>query len=270
MFPSLPSKSSHNLLLRQHCCCQLFVSVYNLFCIFIVSLWPHCLAYPDLNVLLGGSAQLPCDLSPSGQLDPVMEHDDRGDIDREDDDEAVASSRSRNTSKPTEAFNADSIQLILWYHGDDISGSPFYSVDARSANDNKMMSMYYAKQQPQQPQPPRSQSSAEAEWQHFVMDPYNDRAKFDMHTSPSQLHLGPVGERDSGVYWCRVDYRWTRTTISKVRLNVLGSFPQLLDLNNCHTRVLHSHSCAPCIRKVINFVCLKQKFGATCKVYQLE
>lgn len=157
-------------------------------------------AYPDLNILLGSTVQLPCDLSPPGQLDPVME-EDKGD---NEDSHVVGSS--------TAQFDFESIQLILWYHGEDISGSPFYSVDAR-AN--------VKKHHPRIIERPEERNMSDL-LKHFVMPPYGERIMFDLKQNPALLTIHSVMEEDAGVYWCRVDYRWTRTTISKIRLNVIG------------------------------------------------
>lgn len=221
------------------------------------------LAYPDLNVLSGNSIQLPCDLSGAGQMDqplPVMEHDVDGlpkTIDNNNNNNEDHVNRmdqmykSDSSAVPTvDPFSSDAVQLILWYHGSDISGSPFYSVDARHSNvidqRNKAAIMWqkheqYGQQQHQQqsspspspihsPQHQSNGSNFEAKLKHFVVPPYNGRARFELrgnkHTSSSQqaalLTLDSVREEDGGWYWCRVDYRWTRTTISKIRLNVLG------------------------------------------------
>lgn len=143
---------------------------------------------------------------------------------------------------------SDPVQLVLWYHGADISGSPFYSVDARHASSIKGHSVKaMMKGQGQRSSSSisdnNSDSSAdsnsnndskeEAKLKHFVAAPYTDRTTFDlskgqssqpMNKRPALLTIQAVRESDAGIYWCRVDFRWTRTTISRVRLNVLGKF----------------------------------------------
>lgn len=115
---------------------------------------------------------------------------------------------------------ADSISLVLWYRGEDISGTPIYSVDARHTHFEKA--------------------------QHFASKPYQERqlmnftlTTLDAETSSNStsstltktssastahLYLMPVEESDAGLYWCRVDYKYERTTISIVTVNVIGEF----------------------------------------------
>lgn len=117
---------------------------------------------------------------------------------------------------------ADSISLVLWYRGEDISGTPIYSVDARHTQFQKA--------------------------QHFTSKPYQERQlmnftlttlEVDAETSSNStsssltktssastahLYLMPVEESDAGLYWCRVDYKYERTTISIVTVNVIGEF----------------------------------------------
>ncbi|OTF82663.1 hypothetical protein BLA29_002768 [Euroglyphus maynei] len=201
-------------------------------------------AYPEQNVLVGRTAHLPCHLAGHqffNDKEPVQES--------EDDPSPKHQQPQLHSSQPL-----DMIQLILWYHGDDISGSPFYSVDARlqqsSMTNNPNDSSSFHNNQQQQQNPITNQ------WKHFLMDPYNERAKFvfnhhyvnnnisnqqtmtikssfensqqsssssgNILINPFMLIIDPVEEQDQGLYWCRVDYRWTRTTISKVMLNVYG------------------------------------------------
>ena len=112
--------------------------------------------------MIGSGVSLPCDISTSG------------------------------------ASPADSVTLILWYKGNDISGAPIYSIDARSRN--------------------TPLESAK----HFTAEEYEGRANFDLTVRPAVLKIQPIVETDGGLYWCRVDFRWTRTTISKVPLTVIG------------------------------------------------
>jgi hypothetical protein len=94
---------------------------------------------------------------------------------------------------------SDAISLILIYHGKDISGAPIYSIDAR----NKPL----------------------VEGQHFMSDSLLTRnAQFEMKSLMSEvglLKINPTIEDDDGKYWCRVDFRWTRTSISMVSVNLL-------------------------------------------------
>lgn len=120
-------------------------------------------AYPEQQVTQGSSASLPCDISAPG------------------------------------TSGTDSVTLILWYRGADISGAPIYSVDGRTRN--------------------TPLESAK----HFIGDEYEGRATFDISVRPAVLKINPIVETDGGQYWCRVDFRWTRTTISTVQLTVIGN-----------------------------------------------
>ncbi|CAG2103872.1 unnamed protein product [Medioppia subpectinata] len=121
-------------------------------------------AFPEQQAVLGSSVSLPCEITAPG-------------------------------------MSTDSVTLILWYRGDDISGAPIYSIDARSRN--------------------TPLESAK----HFIADDYEGRAVFDISVRPALLKLGPIVDTDGGQYWCRVDFRWTRTTISSVLLSVVGMCP---------------------------------------------
>jgi hypothetical protein len=90
----------------------------------------------------------------------------------------------------------NSITLILWYR-EDITGSPIYTIDARNSP---------------------LQSA-----QHFKSETLKSRANFDLSLPTTGiLSIDPLIDTDNGNYWCRVDFRWTRTTISAVTLNVIG------------------------------------------------
>lgn len=121
------------------------------------------IVYPEQQVILGSSVSLACEITA--------------------------------LSSPS-----DSITLILWYRGDDISGAPIYSVDARARN--------------------TPLESAK----HFISEEYEGRANFDISVRPAMLTINPIIDSDDGQYWCRVDFRWTRTTISSVRLSVIGMY----------------------------------------------
>lgn len=92
----------------------------------------------------------------------------------------------------------NSIKLVLWYKNN-ILGLPIYSIDARHTHNI---------------------SSA----RHFLAQSYRDRASFELNisTRTALLFLNQLQAQDDGHYICRVDYRWTRTTISNVRLEVIG------------------------------------------------
>lgn len=97
-------------------------------------------------------------------------------------------------------IRSDNVTLILWYRSDDmISGPPIYSVDARSTSSLDLSKAI-----------------------HFTPESMSSKAKFDLTVRPAMLRIKDVNPQDDGQYWCRVDYRWTRTTISLIKLNVIG------------------------------------------------
>ena len=262
-------------------------------------------------MLIGHTIKLPCDLSTPGQVKhPVMENPETIDYNNNNyyyynksiNNNNFLYNYNRQLQKPQSETNSklssttsdlystsDQIQLVLWYHGEDISGLPFYSVDARhnlidqrnkaimqimgsqhasqhhgtsgidtNSVSNTMNSNYNNNnnyyQQLQQHQygnignsNPIETTMNTIKLKHFVVPPYSERATFELrhnflyHNQQQMAHLSPtqsqqhiekpalltiqsVRESDAGLYWCRVDYRWTRTTISKVRLNVLSKF----------------------------------------------
>lgn len=102
-----------------------------------------------------------------------------------------------NISQTKEEEN--SIKLILWYKNN-ILGSPIYSIDARDTNISQA--------------------------RHFVAPFYQSRATFELNLAArlALLVVRPLAAEDEGHYICRVDFRWTRTTVSTVKLNVIGKF----------------------------------------------
>lgn len=100
-----------------------------------------------------------------------------------------------NISQTKEEEN--SIKLILWYKNN-ILGTPIYSIDARDTNISQA--------------------------RHFVAPPYQGRATFELNLSArlALLVVRPLAAEDEGHYICRVDFRWTRTTVSTVKLDVIG------------------------------------------------
>ena len=103
---------------------------------------------------------------------------------------------------------SDIANLILWYHGDDISGSPIYTVDGRGDNIYMMLKSH--------------------QHRHFVSTKLTNRTSVDLYSRPARLIIDSVDLEDSGTYWCRADFRWTRTLISMVELNVQGKVLYLL------------------------------------------
>lgn len=92
---------------------------------------------------------------------------------------------------------ASSIKLILWYRNN-ILGEPIYSIDARDKNISAA--------------------------RHFVGEQFRGRATFELSLASrtALLFVKPIHGDDDGQYICRVDFQWTRTTISTVRLEVIG------------------------------------------------
>lgn len=107
---------------------------------------------------------------------------------------------------------SDGAHLILWYRGEDISGSPLYTVDGRDIGPKSASS--------QRNDDPTTGSSL----RHFVGPELTGRARVNLASRPAMLLIDAIDAADSGTYWCRVDYRWTRTLISMVQLHVHGTF----------------------------------------------
>lgn len=110
---------------------------------------------------------------------------------------------------------ADSLSLVLWYRGEDISGTPIYSIDSRYTTFDRAQYFTANKYQSR-------------EIVNFTLDTAYSEEENSMNqtapksTSTAHLYLMPVVESDAGLYWCRVDYKWERTTISTVTMNVIG------------------------------------------------
>lgn len=115
----------------------------------------------------------------------------------------------------------DSAKLILWYHGGDISGNPIYTVDSR---DDPMPNAQYLNT--------RDQNNTN---RHFVPSSHSNRTSVNLHSDPIYLVLNDVTLNDTGTYWCRVDFRWTRTLISTVQLRIHGKW--------LHVHLVDCHSC---------------------------
>lgn len=164
---------------------------------------------------------------------------------------------------------SDSISLVLWYRGEDISGSPIYTLDARHQTSfeqakhfihkdyqhKKLMNFTLNTEHNQGNNDGSSLSSPStvvlernspnilfnndynASSTSTIIDHHGNNN--DSMTTPTttttttikpiakstaHLYVLPVEESDAGLYWCRVDYKWERTTISTVTLNVIGKF----------------------------------------------
>lgn len=89
----------------------------------------------------------------------------------------------------------DSVTLIFWYKNDR-KKPPIYSVDARS------LPLFKAP--------------------HFVADELRNRVNFDLNVRPATLTIDPIEESDSGLYLCRVDFKWARTTSTLNNLTIVG------------------------------------------------
>ncbi|XP_022255317.1 synaptogenesis protein syg-2-like [Limulus polyphemus] len=85
------------------------------------------------------------------------------------------------------------ISLIVWFK--EKSETPVYTMDAREGNLRNAV--------------------------HYVGDQLRPRAIFDLSTQPPLLRIDPVREKDSGIYKCRVDFRWSRTIYCQVKLKVI-------------------------------------------------
>lgn len=103
-----------------------------------------------------------------------------------------------NTSSPTD----DSVQLILWFKSAYGTGPPFLKLDARSSNSLETASITLASE-------------------------YENRIYFNLSSSPSILNINPVREEDASIYSCRVDYKWSRTSISNINLFIIGKLTKL-------------------------------------------
>ena len=110
----------------------------------------------------------------------------------------------------------NSIKLILWYKNN-ILGTPIYSIDTRDSNISQA--------------------------RHFVALPYRGRTSFELNLASrlALLVVNPILPGDDGHYICRVDYRWTRTTISNVKLDVIGMLrPNITNIFNINKTLIHS------------------------------
>lgn len=117
-----------------------------------------------------------------------------------------------NITSDSPQSNHDSIKLILWYKGNEITGSPIYSIDSRNIQSNQIGLSKGT-----------STSSSSSKAHHFVNETIEFRAKFsESSESTGRLTINPVLESDHGMYLCRVDFKWSRTIISIVQLNVIG------------------------------------------------
>ncbi|XP_074598719.1 uncharacterized protein LOC141853316 [Brevipalpus obovatus] len=91
----------------------------------------------------------------------------------------------------------DAITLIFWYKNDR-KNPPIYSVDGRSVPIDKAP--------------------------HFILsEDFKNRVKFDLSIRPAILTIDSINENDGGLYLCRVDFKWARTTNSLNNLTIIDS-----------------------------------------------
>ena len=128
-----------------------------------------------LNVLIGTTAKLPCDLTPPSE----------GGI----------------------------VQLILWYKSSNGTGPPIYTVDARNSSRTSQSSISSSSFSLLLPSATSSSSSSLntphhlLKATHFIPDAYKDRLHFNLSVnSPSVLTITSVRDEDSSDYSCRVSY----------------------------------------------------------------
>ncbi|GIY10823.1 hemicentin-2 [Caerostris darwini] len=90
----------------------------------------------------------------------------------------------------------DNVEFIFWYKNDGVNA--LYTLDARSR--------------------PLGEAS------HVRNETYGDRVKFYVTATQPYLQLDSLRADDSGAYFCRVDYQWSATELTKVNLIVIGKF----------------------------------------------
>lgn len=109
-------------------------------------------------------------------------------------------------------ISGDEVTLILWFKGptgsggepspEPATGKPIYSIDARSS--------------------PASSSLQRAR-QLSLSDAMANRVVFSWNAKPMPVLIvrDVIGD-DDGLYQCRVDWRWARTTHTYSELKVIG------------------------------------------------
>uniref|UniRef100_T1KII3 Ig-like domain-containing protein n=1 Tax=Tetranychus urticae TaxID=32264 RepID=T1KII3_TETUR len=138
-----------------------------------------------------------CPCSPGIQIKTINQFDDVTVLNRF---TASSGSRVELPCDLTIPSAEDSISLILWYKNDRKS-PPIYSVDARNS--------------------PVEKAS------HFTADEFKNRAKFNLSVRPGLLSIEPVHQEDTGLYLCRVDFKWARTVNTLNNLTVIEPAPTL-------------------------------------------
>jgi len=128
-------------------------------------------------------------------------------------------------------METDSVTLVLWYRGDRTS-SPIYSLDARSSSDLSLAKHHVSS----------SDLSLKDRIRFELMTSSNSSTSINMigsrpkttsrpssatksnSTAKAVLILDPVREEDSGVFLCRVDFKWERTLNTVTNLSVIGQY----------------------------------------------
>lgn len=88
------------------------------------------------------------------------------------------------------------VEFIFWYKNEGVS--PFYTLDARR----------------------RSLSDA----LHVKNETYSNRVHFHVTAKQPHLQMDFLREQDTGSFFCRVDYQWSATELTRVHLLVIGQF----------------------------------------------
>lgn len=87
------------------------------------------------------------------------------------------------------------IEFVFWYRGE--GRTPLYTLDVRD----------------------RTLSTSV----HTRNETYSDRVQFHLaNLKVPYLRMGQLKTSDTGIYYCRVDYQWSATEVSKVHLTVVG------------------------------------------------
>lgn len=95
----------------------------------------------------------------------------------------------------------DDILLIRWFKND-IDGVPLYTVDGRHSENIE-------------------------NGEHFKSGNDSNRITMNLHSKPFTLKIKPVQKFDDGIYYCKIDFKWSRTLIDSIYLNVIGKCNQL-------------------------------------------
>ena len=139
------------------------------------------------------------------------------------------SSMTNNGLHTHPSQSADSANLILWYRGEDISGSPIYTVDMRHfasktmAHSTPPTSVRNLLLNSRNDRRLKSPPPTNINERYFVAPELSNRARVQIIPDYyAQLLINPVKLTDSGTYWCRVDFRWRRTLISTAEVHVNG------------------------------------------------